>query len=298
MRILVTGGRGWIGSHLCPELESRGHEVFAVDRDDGDLADLTIADVLINRYKPDLLVHLAARPGRVFGEDDPFLTVRDNVTATINVARACAEADTRLCYISTSEVYGDYRPPGKWSAITDHHESLKEEHAGLGKMRNLYALTKYLGEQVSQLYAPDDLLIIRPSMPYGPNMATGYGRAALPTMIEHFLHDQTYTVHRDCYRSWCYIDDLVRGMADVIERGKGTYNVGRDDDLRSMEDIAYHVRHILESDLDLILLGDHDSTITPIKDISMARLRSLGWEPKVSIEDGIKMTADALRQVS
>lgn len=295
MRILLTGGLGFIASYLRPELEVRGHDVFIVDREDGDLSEPNVAFNIIDDRDINMVVHLAARPGRVFGEDDPFLTVRDNVTATIYVARACAEANTRLCYISTSEVYGDYRPPGKWSAITDHHESLKEEHAGIGKMRNLYALTKYLSEQVSQLYAPKDLLIIRPSMAYGPDMATGYGRAALPTMIEHFLHDQTYTIHRDCYRSWCYIDDLVRGMADVIERGEGTYNVGRDDDLRSMYMLAHTVCATLRLDPDLILLGDHDSTITPIKDISMARLRSLGWEPQVSIEDGIKMTAEALR---
>lgn len=298
MKILVTGGRGWIGSHLCPELEARGHEVVVLDRDDCDLATEGSASHMIGGYDPDICVHLAARPGRVFGEDDPFLTVRDNVTATIYVAQACAESKTRLCYVSTSEVYGDYRPPGKWSIITDHHESLKEEHAGLGRMRNLYALTKYLGEQVSELYAPKDLLIIRPSMAYGPDMATGYGRAALPTMIDYFLHGKIYTVHRDCYRSWCYIDDIVRGMADVIERGEGIYNVGRDDDLRSIEDLAHLVRDVLGTNPDLIFFGGHDSTITPIKDISMARLRSLGWEPQVSIEDGIKMTADSLRQIS
>lgn len=269
MRILVTGGRGWIGSHLCPELLTRGHDVVSVDRDDGDLARDGGAHRLIVMYNPDIVVHLAARPGRIFGENDVISTIEDNTIASTLVAKACGDTSVRLCYISTSEVYGE---------------------------RNLYGLTKFWGEQVSQLYSPKDLLIIRPSMAYGPNMPTGYGRAALPTMIDYFLHGKIYTIHRDCYRSWIYIDDLVRGMTDVIERGEGTYNVGRDDDLRSMEDLAHLVRDVLGTDPDLILLGEHDSTITPIKDISMARLRSLGWEPRVDIEDGIKMTANSLLQ--
>lgn len=287
MRILLTGGRGFIGRHLASELISRGHEVVIVDREDGDLSIDGVAISLFIQQSPDMVVHLAARPGRVFGEEEPSLTVGDNVTATIYVAQACTAVGARLCYISTSEVYGDICSLGE--------PPINERDAGRD-IRNLYALTKWMGEKASELYAPDDLLIIRPSMTYGPSMATGRGRAALPTMIDCFLHNQTYTVHRDCYRSWCYTDDLVRGMADVIERGEGTYNVGRDDDLRSMEDLAHIVCDVLQTDPDLILIGEHDSTITPIKDISMNRLRSLGWKPNVSLVEGIHNTADVILQ--
>lgn len=290
MRILCTGGKGFLGSRLAVELESRGHDVRAIDRADGDLSIITTADRLIK--DADMVVHLAAQPGRVLCESYPTSTIADNVTGTLCVAQACARYKARLCYISTSEVYADgvvgrrcLDMKGRW---------VEEE---IVRPRNLYALTKWYGEQISALYAPKGLLIIRPSMTYGPGMKTGYGRAALPTMIDHFLRGQPYIVHRDTYRSWCYVDDMIRGMADVIERGEGTYNVGREDDLFSMEDLAGIVCAYLGTDSDLIVLGDADESITKIKDISMDRLRSLGWDPQVSISEGIKRTAEALKCV-
>lgn len=299
MKVLCLGGKGFIGSRLSAELISRDHETVCTNRSDGDLSlDVYIPINLIERHQPDLVVHLAATPGRIYGEQTPAWTVDDNTTSTIHVAQACAELDKRLCYISTSEVYGDechvlrYTLENNFSSLNG---SVIEEQAGRGAMRNLYAITKWTGELASQLYAPKDLLIIRPSMTYGPSMQIGYGRAALPTMINNFLHGEKFIVHRETYRSWCYIDDLVRGMADVLERGEGIYNVGRDDDLRSMPELARLVCDTLVFDYDLIELGQHDPSITPIKDISMARLRSLGWEPKIDIIEGIRRTADSYR---
>jgi nucleoside-diphosphate-sugar epimerase len=299
VRILCLGGTGFIGSHLEPVLIARDHEVVSLGHEDGDLTRRGTTQVLIESNSPDLVVHLAAQPGRVFGEIDPSHTVQTNVVATINVARTCTELGTRLCYISTSEIYGDIHPMKSTSSYGFEEfgmrRPLSEEYAGQGRPRNLYGLTKWWGEQACQLYAPKDLLVIRPTMPYGPTMTTGYGRAALPTMIDNLLHCQSFTVNRNTYRSWCYIDDLVRGMADVIEHGEGVYNVGRDDDLRSMQGIAALVCDLLDADPRLIILGEHDETITPVKDISCARLRSLGWAPEIDLEDGIMRVAESLR---
>jgi nucleoside-diphosphate-sugar epimerase len=292
MKVLMFGGTGFIGSRLGKELIAREHEIVALGRKHGDVSVEGVADALVGQYEPDLAIHLAAQPGRVFGEEHPSWTVQDNTISTIHIAQACARTDVRLCYISTSEVYGDI---GMFSPFLRAPLSLQEVHAGQGNFLNLYALTKWAGELASKLYAPKDLLIIRPSMTYGPGMATGYGRAALPTMIDNFLHGESYTVHADTARSWCYADDLVRGMVDVIERGEGTYNVGRDDDLRYMVSIAHLVCSVLHADPSLIKIGEPDATIRPIKDISMARLRSLGWEPRIDIVEGIKLTADSLQ---
>ncbi len=282
MRILVTGAAGFIGSRLVPELRTRGHDVVGVDRSEGDLAVQHIAQFLIFENQPEMVVHLAAQPGRVFGEVDPLVTMRENVATTINVARACEAFDAQICYTSTSEVYGDCS------------DSPLHERSILGRPLNLYAATKAWGEQVVRMYAPHRHLIIRPSMPYGPGMAVGYGRAALPTMIDNLLRGETFTVHRGTARSWCYIDDLVRGMADVIELGAGIYNVGRDDDLRTMEEVAGIVCNILDVDHSLIEVGEHDPTIRPVKDISMGRLRDLGWRPEVDLIEGITRTAASL----
>lgn len=284
MRILCTGGSGFIGSRLGPALEAAGHHVTSIDRVDGDLVDPDAVYRLI-ADQHDLVVHLAAQPGRVFGEQDPGFTLKSNVLTTINVAQRCAEVGARLCYISTSEVYGD-------------RSGLVSETTPVGRPLNLYAATKMWGEQVSQLYAPDGLTIIRPSMPYGPGMASGWGRAALPTMISNFLRGEPYIVHRGTARSWCYVDDIIRAIVKVITRSLddtyNIYNVGRDDDLRMMVDVANLVCDVLDTPRDLVVFGKPDFSIKPVKDISMARLVRLGWNPSVGLEEGIRLTADAI----
>jgi len=293
VKILLLGGTGFLGRHLEPVLVERGHDVVSLGSEHGDLTRRSTAQIIVESSQADLVVHLAAQPGRVFGEVDPSHTVQTNVVATINVAQACAELNTRLCYISTSEVYGNVKVHGE--SRDSYREWLREEHALIGQPRNLYGFSKWWGEQACQLYASKDLLIIRPTMPYGPGMLTGHGRAALPTMIDNLMRGVPFTVHRDTYRSWCYIDDVARGMADVIERGEGVYNVGRDDDLMSMEALAEMVTTILDVDPSLIILGEHDETITPVKDISCSRLRGLGWEPEVELSEGIVRVAESLR---
>ncbi len=283
MRVLCTGSAGFLGSRLVPVLETRGHDVWGVDRDHGDLTYEANAQSIIERSRADVVVHLAANPGRVFGEEDPTNTVMTNTIATINVAKACTSVSARFVYVSTSEVYGTACDNGQ-----------VDEDTPFGDPRNLYAASKAWGEQAARLYAPDDLTIIRPSMPFGPGMATGHGRAALPSMIASLLSGKGYTVHGCTKRSWCYVDDLVRGMADVIERGRGAYNVGRDDGLRGMVDTALLVCRTLDIEFKNIKIAEPDDTITRVKDISMAKLRALGWRPEFDLVEGIELTAASI----
>ncbi len=291
MRVILTGGAGFLGSRLRLVLFERGHDVISVDRDKGDLTRSEVASSIIDISAPDVVVHLAANPGRVFGERDVKDTVLTNTVATINVARACAAAGARLCYVSTSEVYG---------TALDAPEQVKEWNRP-GRQRNLYGASKLWGEQAAELYAPHGLKIIRPTMPYGPGMAIGVGRAALPSMIASFLRGEPFTIHAGTARSWCYVDDLVRGMADVVEtcdRGvmaEGVFNVGRDDDLRSMAEVALIACKTLGVSSDLIELGEPDDTISHTKNISTERLRGLGWRPTVDLPDGIRLTAESMR---
>jgi nucleoside-diphosphate-sugar epimerase len=286
MRLLLTGAAGFLGSRLALELKRRDHEVFCVDRSEGDLRLPACATEIVQDHEADVVVHLAANPGRVFGEQDPADTIANNVIATINVAKACANAGSALCYVSTSEVYG---------TACDHQRHPVDETTVLGEPRNLYGASKFWGEQVAEMYAPTNLQIIRPTMPYGPGMATGVGRAALPTMIQRFLNDEPYVVHERTARSWCYVDDLVSGMADVVERGIGVYNVGRDDDLRYMVDVAHLVCDVIGANHDLVQVGEHDESITRVKNISTAKLRGLGWLPLVDLEEGIRLTAQSMK---
>src|SRR5262249_48939047 len=123
MRILLTGGSGFIGSHLRTELELAGHVVFnidlqapmATDREAcSDLLDVSddgqgswALDTGLAAWQPDVVVHLAAQVGRLFGEDDLLHTIRSNALMTALVARSCAAEGIPLMYTSTSEIYGD-----------------------------------------------------------------------------------------------------------------------------------------------------------------------------------------------
>lgn len=278
MKILVTGSAGFIGRHICPELAHGDHEVVGVDHHTGH--DLTVPGVFqdtLSAEQPDIVLHLAAQPGRLFGDLDVVQTIHSNAVMTAIVAVACGQTRTRLAYVSTSEIYGDV-----------DGTSCEEYSGPFALPANLYGLTKRWGEDVCALYAPSGLIVMRPNMTYGPDMEVGWGRAAMPTMIWRALNSQRIEVHRGTERSWCHIDDIARAMRLIIERGEGTYNVGRDDDARSMEAIAGLACNVAGASRDLIDIFEPPPGLVPVKRLSMQRLRDLGFSPDVSLEDGMR----------
>jgi nucleoside-diphosphate-sugar epimerase len=286
----MTGSAGFIGSRLKTHMEEAGHTVHGFDRGDGDLSEEMVFEAFLDRYlietsvKPNIVVHLAANPGRVFGEEDPEDTLRQNTLMTLRVAQACEKQDLMLCYVSTSEIYGD------------QGDDFCDEITGpFGRPHNLYGLTKLWGEQVAQNYASIEPLILRPSMPYGPGQLVGHGRAALPTMIWNALRGKRITVHAGAERSWCYIDDAICAMALAIENGRGIYNIGRDDDRRSMHEIAELACQITQSDPTLIDTIPAPGQVSPVKRLSCRRIAALGFKPQVEIEEGMRLMADDLR---
>src|SRR5262245_5094359 len=199
MRILVTGHKGFIGSHLTAELRANNHEVLGVDYAIDPSMDLRVpgvADTVIGDARPDVVVHLAAKVGRLFGEDNPQETIIDNAAMTAMVAKATNRYGARLVYASTSEVYGD-----QGAAVCDEYDG------PFGLPHNIYGLSKRWGEDAAVLYAPDELVVLRFSMPYGPGLPAGRGRAAIINMLWQALRRQPIPVHVGAERSWCWIGD-------------------------------------------------------------------------------------------
>lgn len=297
MRYIVTGHAGFIGTYLTKALEEHGHTWWGLDILDPDHSvDLMVESVFHRELLEQLMsggvdavIHLAAQPGRIFGEEAKINTLRLNTQMTLEIARVCGQLDVPLIYTSTSEVYGD-RPQHRYPV-----DELSEPTP-----KNLYGMTKLWGEQVAELYAPRDLLIVRPTMPYGPDMFVGRGRAALPTFLYNAMIGDPITVHLGGQRSWCYIDDLIEAFITVIEKGDsslGIYNIGRDDDLRYMNEIANLACEIAGADSDeLVRFEEADSTITLVKNLSTQRLRDLGFEPKVDLEDGMRRTYESIKE--
>lgn len=285
MNITVSGAEGFIGRHLCRELKDHGHEVWGFDLRHGDLCDSDVAHKLVQ--DSELCIHLAAHVGRLFGEEDGFRTVLDNAGMTTNVARACASAGIPLCYVSTSEVYGD----------GGTHAWAEDEIYDSNPV-NLYGLTKLWGEDVCRLYAPEGLTILRLSMPYGPGHPPGYGRAAITNCLFNALNRQPMEIHRGAERSWCFVSDTVRAMRMVIESGKGgAWNIGRDDDPWPMEAVAKLATTLADAPRGLVKMVNPPAYgQILVKRLSMQKLRRLGFEPHVELVEGMQRTLDWLRE--
>jgi nucleoside-diphosphate-sugar epimerase len=297
LKVLITGSSGFIGRHLTRELTEHGHEVLGCDRNyteeghvgwrgivaNDDLRNPGVFASYLDAAAPDVVVHLAAQVGRLFGEDDLIHTVTSNAQMTTLIAHACGEAGVRLVYGSTSEIYGD-----NGNTICDEIEG------PFTLPHNLYGLSKRWGEESILLYceAPQPVLQ-RFSMPYGPGVVPGRGRAALPNILWQAVNRMEMPIHRGAERSWCWIGDTVRAVRLVLESGRsGPFNVGRDDNPVLMEEVARRACAMTGCPLDLIKLIDPPARQTVVKRLATDRVRELGWRPEVELDEGMDRVLD------
>lgn len=340
-RVLLVGGHGFIGSHLATELAMHGHQVMVLDPEPAPLVppsevDLGIADgrggkvcrpivgeapgalLRAEAWEPEVVVHLAAAVGRVFGEDDRYRTISTNASLTASVAEWSRQIGARLVYVSTSEVYGDVG-----SRVAS--EDMVRDRWALP--HNLYGLSKRWGEEAATLYtvgearrdsdgalrSPAGLQIVRPSMPYGPGLPPGRGRAAIVNMLDQAYRGAEIVTHDGAERSWCWVGDAVRAFRLIVERGQvalapedvmagwGCYNLGRDDAAVPMVYVARLACLIAgrsEAEAErLIRLVKAPPNQTTVKRLATSKIRGLGWQPEVELEDGMRATARWLGHV-
>jgi len=218
-------------------------------------------------------------------------TIMDNAGMTANVAKACGERGIKLVYASTSEVYGDRG-----------NHTCREADSPVGDARwglphNAYGLSKLHGEHYCQLYAPDELVILRLSMPYGPGLPAGRGRAALVNFLHQAMNREPLIVHRDSERAWCWIGDTVRGIRMILESEQaGAWNVGRDDNAVPMRTVAEMACELVGAPKSLIEEVDPPDRQTVVKRLSTDKLRSLGWEPDIDLLHGMLRTLEWLER--
>jgi UDP-glucuronate decarboxylase len=300
-RVLITGGAGFIGSHLCKRLIAEGAEVLCLDnfytgsRDNvAELLDhprfeLLRHDVTFPLYvEADEIYNLACPASPIHYQHDPVQTTKTSVHGAINMLGLAKRLRCRIFQASTSEVYGD---------PTVHPQ--REDYWGnvnpIGP-RSCYDEGKRCAETLFFDYHRQHKLrikVIRIFNTYGPRMHPNDGRV-VSNFIVQALKGEDITIYGDGMqtRSFCYVDDLVDGMIRLMDTGDditGPINVGNPGEFTMIE-LAENVLKLTGSKSNLVrmpLPADDPKQRKP--DITRARTQ-LGWEPKVKLEDGLKET--------
>jgi dTDP-glucose 4,6-dehydratase len=299
MRILVTGGEGFIGSNLVPELRERGHDVWVADIHQSGRENYVRCDVskfrqlekIFQKQKFDLVYHLAAEYGRWNGEDYYENLWMTNVVGTKNLVKLQETNKFRTVLFSSAEVYGDYEG--------EMREDVMDSVAI--KQMNDYAMTKWVNEmQVlnSAAMHGTETVRVRPVNAYGPHEYYSPYRGVVPIFIHHAIKGLPYTVYRSHRRIFDYVEDTCRTFANIAERFRPgeVYNVGGKEE----HDIKY------VSDLVLSYVGRDDSIVTyknwepfttRVKKIDCSKaVLQLGHDPQVSVEEGLRRTVEWSKQ--
>lgn len=306
MRILISGGLGFIGSHLTPTLSERGYEVTVFDRVRlsrpryirGDICDYLSLERCFDEVQPDVVVHLAAMVSRRECEETPSLAIQTNAEGTLNVANLCLKHGARLIYSGSSEEFGTALYGG---AVVD-------EQTPFGEPTSIYSMTKRMAEEIIQyfsLFKGLTATTMRIFMLYGPGEEPSDYRSAIVRFIYWALKGEPLTVHRGTERSWCYIDDAVEAIKLIVERSQAdpyeVFNIGKDDPI-STEDLANKIREVcscspfkLNSPPSKLIMTDPEPTVIPVKRASFKKAKQvLGWEAKTALSYGLKQVAESL----
>lgn len=306
MRIAITGAAGYIGPWLHRSFMHRGHLTHRQDRVPVprtssavfDLADNGRRREWLSDIRPDIVVHLAALYGRVWGEKDLVATAAVNAGITAELARDTAKAGARLMYVSSSEVYGTAA-----SGTVTPDSPLDP--------LNMYGLTKKWGEEAARAYAPDGLMITRLNMPYGPALdhllpgerphSSGVpgtiGYNVLHSMLWQAAHSMPITVHRGTERCFTWVGDAMAGLVTVAESGRsGTWNVSRNDAPVTMADLAKRCVALVPGCRSEITEVQPGSQVTPRKSLDNAALLGLGWKPAVGLDEGMPRALEYFRR--
>ncbi|TKJ42293.1 NAD-dependent dehydratase [candidate division LCP-89 bacterium B3_LCP] len=306
MRVLVTGGAGFIGSHLCDRLLEQGHEVICLDnlftgsKDNirhlhnhshfellrHDLIEPILLEV-------DQVYNLACPASPIHYQYNPVKTIKTNILGTLNMLGLAKRVKARILQASTSEVYGN---------PIEHPQ--KESYWGnvnpIG-VRSCYDEGKRAAETLMMDYHRQngvDIRIVRIFNTYGPRMAENDGRV-VSNFIVQALRGRPLTVYGKGKqtRSFCYVDDLVNGIMAMMECDDitGPVNLGNPSE-RSIMDFAQQILSLTGSKSKIEYRSlPADDPVQRRPDISLAK-QKLNWKPEVSIEDGLNQTIEYFKE--
>jgi dTDP-glucose 4,6-dehydratase len=308
MRVLITGGAGFIGSHLCERFLAEGHEVLAMDNLLTGTTD-NIAHLIGNEHfrfmkhdvsnyiyvagPLDAILHFASPASPIDYLELPIQTLKVGALGTHNALGLAMAKGARFLLASTSEVYGDPlihpQPEGYWGNVNP-----------VGP-RGVYDEAKRFAEAIAMAYHRYHGLetrIVRIFNTYGPRMRLNDGRV-VPNFIQQALRHEPLTVYGDGQqtRSFQYVSDLVEGIYRLLHSDEAEpVNIGNPHEF-TIREFAELVNQITDNPAGIVVkpeLRIQDDPQTRQPDISKAR-RLLNWEPKVQLAEGIQLTVPYFR---
>jgi dTDP-glucose 4,6-dehydratase len=308
MRVLITGGAGFLGSHLCDRFLAEGHEVIAMDnlitgttrniehlagRDDFLFIKHDVTDYIYVEGPLDAILHFASPASPIDYLELPIQTLKVGALGTHKALGLVMAKKAHFLLASTSEVYGD---PLEHPQQEDYWGNVNP----IGP-RGVYDEAKRFAEALTMAYHRAhgvETRIVRIFNTYGPRMRLDDGRV-VPNFVGQALRDEPLTVYGDGSqtRSFCYVDDLIEGiyrllLSDEVE----PVNVGNPAEM-SILDFAHLVNRLTGNKAGIVYedyrIPDDPQVRQP--DISKAR-RVLNWEPKVDLEEGLQKTIQWFRK--
>ncbi|WP_339127916.1 UDP-glucuronic acid decarboxylase family protein [Streptomyces sp. f51] len=303
MRVVVSGGSGFLGSHLCEELLRRGDTVYCLDNfSSGRKANIArllnlpgfhfVPCDVTERFRfprtVDAVAHLASPASPADYHRHPLETLAVGSRGTENMLRLAESQKARFVLASTSEVYGD-------PAVHPQDEGYWGNVNPIGP-RSVYDEAKRFAEAISMAYRRSrgvDVGIVRIFNTYGPRMRPYDGRV-ISSFIRQALRGEPLTIFGDGTqtRSFCYVDDLVQGLVAMLDSAEpGPINLGNPEEHTVLE-LAELVTGITGSDAGLRRLPlpvDDPLRRRPV--VTRAR-ETLGWQPRVPLEEGLRNTVD------
>ena len=310
MRILITGGAGFIGSHLCDRYLAEGHEVIAMDNlatgSTDNIAHLAgrprfsfikhnVTNYIYVAGDVDMVLHLASLPSPVDYLNYPIQTLKVGALGTHNSLGLALAKQAKFLLASTSEVYGD-------PLIHPQNESYWGNVNPIGP-RGVYDESKRFAEALTMAYHRYhnvDTRIVRIFNTYGPRMRADDGRV-VPNFICQALRGEPLTVYGDGSRTraFCFVDDQVEGIVRLLAADvEGPANIGNPSEL-SILDFARLIIDVTGSASEIVFVEPEDERTRDdpkmrCPDITKARVE-LGWEPRVPLREGLEKTADYFR---
>ncbi len=307
-RILVTGGAGFLGSHLCEKLLQDGHEVLCVDNFytgrrtniahlvSNPLFEVLRHDVCFPLYvETDEIYNLACPASPIHYQFDPVQTTKTSVHGAINMLGLAKRVKAKILQSSTSEIYGD-------PTVHPQDESYWGNVNPIGP-RSCYDEGKRCAETLFFDYYRQNKVRIKLARifnTYGPRMYPNDGRV-ISNFIVQALKNEDITIYGNGShtRSFCYVDDMIDGLIrlmDSNDRITGPINLGSTEEFTILE-LANKVIELLSSKSKIVykpLPTDDPHQRQPL--IEQAK-KQLGWEPKVHLEEGLKKTIDYFRKI-